>query len=90
MHIQDTERGPAGVRAAPRLWPAIALLGLVLGAARLIVALTTGGSSTPAGPASATGAVPDYGPERALGASFNHAAGRPGMDSRGHDARGGG
>lgn len=74
MLLEDTERDPAGVRAASRMWPAIALLGLVLGAAGLIVALTTGGSAPAAKSVSApAGAVPDYGPERSLMQGFNHA-----------------
>lgn len=75
MLISDTKRDSAGVRApSPRLWQAIALLGLVLGAAGLIVGLTADRSSAPAEPAVASSStVPDYGPERALMKDINHA-----------------
>ena len=77
MLLEDTEHRPSGARdSSPRpsrLWPAVALLGLILGAAALIVALTSPASSAPAKPATAGGAVPDYGPERALMKDLNHA-----------------
>ena len=73
MLITDNERDRAGGRSSSsRLWRAIALLGVVLGAAGLIVGLTAPDATTSAKPATSA-AVPDYGPERALMKDINHA-----------------